>query len=413
MAAARGYNRGSQAVFITTSPGSSLTSDPSSIPPSSEPPPHSKRWLAALMLTVVLLGLTGYLTVIALLGDGRPIGCGDGSGCAGVLSSKWSKAFGVPVSGLATGLYLVVLVTLVTRKRLGGVLLAAAAAAVVGAAVWFTYVQVVEVQAICKYCMADHAIGLALAAVLLSATRAKALLPGVVVGLLGTAVLVGVQLNTAEDAFVVAGGGGERQGQTLTLLDGRLTLNLDEEIVHGDPESDRLLVKMYDYNCPHCRHAHRIAAELPGTTWVMLPVPMSPACNAYLPELPMAAMTHSCELARLALAIHRIDPGKLAAYDDWAYGEGWPHTAEQGRAFAETLVEAGQLDQQLADPALDAILKRNTDAWGRAKEADLVGGLPVFMAPGGGLTYGGIGDGTSLTQLLDGLHHSQTPDSGN
>lgn len=366
-----------------------------------------------MILTTLLIGLTGYLTVMALLGDGRPLGCGDGSGCAGVLSSKWSKVFGLPVSGLAAGLYLVVLITLVVRARLGGALLAAAAGAIIGAAAWFVYVQAFEVEAWCVHCMIDHTLGVGLALVLLSATRGKAL-AGTAFGLLGVVMLAIVQVQALEPMFVVQGGGGQRDGQTLTLLDGRLTLDMAEEIVRrprygaydeSSGSDSQLLVKMYDYNCPHCRHAHGIAAESPklsGVTWVMLPVPMSPACNAFLPELPMAAMTHSCELARLALAIHRIDPDRLQAYDDWAYGEGWPHTAEQGRAFAQTLVDTDQLDQQLADPALDQILKRNTDAWGRAKEADLVGGLPVFMAPGGG-----IGDGTSLTQLLDGIHHSQ------
>lgn len=371
------------------------------------------------MLSAILLGLTGYLAVMALVGDGRPIGCGDGAGCGDVLSSKWAKVFGLPVSGLAVALYLGVLIILVTRKRLGGKLLAAAAGAIIGAAAWFIYVQAVEVEAWCAWCMVDHSLGVVLALILLSATRGK-MMGAMGFGLLGVLLLAFVQLQTLPPLYVVEDGGGQRDGQTLTLLDGRLTLDMAEEIVRRERYGayietpggrDRVLVKMYDYNCPHCRHAYRVVAESPelsAVTWVMLPVPMSPACNAYLPALPMAAMTHSCELARLALAIHRIDPGKLEAYDEWAYGESWPHTAAQGRAFAETLVDPTQLQTQLEDPAIDAIIQRNVTAWGTAKEADLVGGLPVHLAPGGGLTYGGIGDGTGLIQLLDGIHHSQS-----
>ncbi len=371
---------------------------------------------SAVVLSAVLLGLTGYLTAVSLLGDGKPIGCGDDAGCGAVLGTKWSKVWGLPVSGLAVGLYVVVLATLLKRKRLGGVVLSTAAVAILGAAAWFTYLQLVEVQAICIYCMIDHGLGAALAIVLLAGTAKKHLLPGAIVGVLGTAGLVGVQLASDDAVFVVEGEGGTRAGQTLTLLDGRLTLNLDEEMVVGDVSEladaklGRVLVKMSDYNCPHCRKAHHVIKEiLPHVAVVLLPMPLNPACNRYQAELPREQFAHSCELARLALAIHRIDPAKLAAYDDWAYGDGWPHTADAGRAFAESLVDPLRLQLELNDPAIDAAIRRNTDAWGRAREADLISGLPVHLVPGGGLTYGGVGDGTSLVQLLDGVHHSQEP----
>lgn len=407
----------------------------------------SKRTLVAIILTMVLLGLTGYLTATALLGDGQPIGCGDvaadaagaevnsggGADCGAVLGTKWSKLWGLPVSGLAMGLYAVVLAALLWRKRTGGVVLCTAAAAVVGAAAWFTYLQLFEVGAICKYCMADHALGVALAGLLLWGATAKHLIPGVIVGLLGTGVLAGAQLLSDEAVFVVEGEGGTRAGQILTLLDGRLTLNLDEEMVVGDlsqldaPGSKdagasgsvsgggdasgsgggRLIVKIADYNCPHCRRAHEVLHAMDDVAVVLLPMPLNPACNAYVNELPLPQFEHSCELARLAIAIHRIDPSQLEAYDHWAYGDGWPNTAEAGRAFAETLVDPLQLQIELNDPAIDAIVRRNTEAWGESRAVELVRGLPVHLVPGGGLTSGGIGDGTSLVQLLDGVHHSQ------
>lgn len=407
----------------------------------------SKRTLVAIILTMVLLGLTGYLTATALLGDGQPIGCGDvatdaagaevnsggGADCGAVLGTKWSKLWGLPVSGLAMGLYAVVLAALLWRKRTGGVVLCTAAAAVVGAAAWFTYLQLFELEAICKYCMADHALGVTLAGLLLWGATAKHLIPGVIVGLLGTGVLAGGQLLSDDAVFVVEGEGGTRAGQILTLLDGRLTLNLDEEMVVGDLSQldapgnkdvgasgsvsgggdasgsggGRLIVKIADYNCPHCRHAHEVLHAMDDVAVVLLPMPLNPACNAYVNELPLPQFEHSCELARLAIAIHRIDPSQLEAYDHWAYGDGWPNTAEAGRAFAETLVDPLQLQIELNDPAIDAIVRRNTEAWGESRAVELVRGLPVHLVPGGGLTSGGIGDGTSLVQLLDGVHHSQ------
>ncbi|MEM6855282.1 MAG: vitamin K epoxide reductase family protein, partial [Planctomycetota bacterium] len=402
-----------------------------------ETPGLSTRTLTAIILTTVLLGLTGYLAVESLLGDGQPIGCGDvvagasevdsgetsgeGSGgasgvtsggvdCNAVLNTKWSKLWGLPVSGWAAGLYAVVLGVLLWRRQTGGVVLSAAATAVVGAAAWFVYLQLFEVEAICVYCMVDHGLGVALAALLVWGSAAKQWLPGAAVGLLGTGVLITAQLASDAAVFVNEDGGGTRAGQTLTLLDGRLTLNLDEEMIVGDLSQlndtsggGRIMVKIADYNCPHCRHAHEVLHAMDDVAVVLVPMPLNPACNAYVNQLPRPQFLDSCELARLAIAIHRIDPQKLAEYDHWAYGDGWPNTAEAGRAFAETLVDPLQLQMQLNDPAIDAIIQRNTDAWGQARAVELVRGLPVHLVPGGGSTSGGIGDGTSLVQLLDGV----------
>lgn len=376
--------------------------------PTTPPPAKSACWWAAVVLAGVALLLTGYLTYKSVTG-GTPAGCGDGSGCAAVFGTKWSKWLGLPVSGLAGAVYVVVMATLVGRRRLGGPVLAAAAVAVLGAGAWFMYVQWFEVGAVCVWCTAGHAVGAVLAVTLLSATAGRHLLPGVVAGGVGVAALVGVQLTADDPVFLLDEGGGTRDGATLTLLDGRLDLNLADEMVLGDPESDRLLVKMFDYNCPHCRHAHDVTQDLPGVAVVLLPVPLNPDCNAYATRMPLEQFDHSCGLAEIALAVQRLDATQLEAFDRWVYGDGWPRTAAQAQAFAESLVDPALLRLELNDPELDEILRRNTEAWGRAREAELVGGLPVHLAPGRGLTYGGVGDGTGLIQLLDGTHHSQQP----
>ncbi|MEM8737009.1 MAG: vitamin K epoxide reductase family protein [Planctomycetota bacterium] len=368
----------------------------------------ARWWVAAVLGTLALL-MTGYLTAESLAGDGRPAGCGGETGCAAVLTSKWSAVLGVPVGVLAAGVYGVLLVSLLWRRRVGGVVQAASAAAVLGAGLWFTYVQLAEVRSLCVYCTATHAVGLVVALTVFSGTAVKHLMPGVVAGAVGVAGLAAVQFEASDPVFVVDQGGGERAGSVLTLLGGRLTLDLEREMVLGDPNGSRVLVKLYDYNCPHCRRAYLATREIPGVTLVLVPVPLNPRCNAYLTSLPTPTMSESCDLARYALAVHRADPAKLRVYDDWAYGESWPRTAEAGRRFASSLVGPDALAAALRDPTIDAELRRNTEAWGQARDAGLVGGLPVHLAPGGGLTYGGVGDGTGLRQLLDRTHPSQLP----
>ena len=123
-------------------------------------------------LSALAFALSMYLSWHYLSGR-SVIGCGGGSPCDQVLSSRWSSIAGVvPVSGLAAGVYLAFLVATFfigpgtpapdRRFAWGSLLLFAGAAA--GAAIWFTVVQRWMVGAFCPYCMVTHVIGILLAA---------------------------------------------------------------------------------------------------------------------------------------------------------------------------------------------------------------------------------------------------------
>ncbi|MGA2497462.1 MAG: vitamin K epoxide reductase family protein, partial [Tepidisphaeraceae bacterium] len=127
------------------------------------------RW-TVMGLSLLGLALSVYLSWHALLG--AAIGCGGGSSCDQILSSRWSTIGGVlPVSGLAVGTYLAILlaglaigpgVSSPVRKLAWRVILVLASAAA-GSAVWFTIVQRWLVRAFCPYCMAAHFTGVVLA----------------------------------------------------------------------------------------------------------------------------------------------------------------------------------------------------------------------------------------------------------
>jgi hypothetical protein len=107
-----------------------------------------------------------------------------------------------------------------------------------------------------------------------------------------------------------------------------------------------------------------------------------------------------CTLAKLALVIHQIAPDQLPAYHEWAFGDGWPRTAAQARAYVESRVDPALLEQALADPALDAVLRRNADAWAAARDERLVAGLPIHLTPAGGLLPGRVRSADELRALL-------------
>jgi uncharacterized membrane protein/protein-disulfide isomerase len=127
--------------------------------------------------SALALALSAYLGWHYLVG-GSMIGCGGpGSpGCDKVLSGRWSAIGGVlPVSGLAAGVYLAMLVASfsigpataapVRRLAWGAMLVLVGAAA--GSAVWFIIVQKWVIGAFCLYCTATHITGLLLAALVI------------------------------------------------------------------------------------------------------------------------------------------------------------------------------------------------------------------------------------------------------
>ncbi len=107
---------------------------------------------------------------------GSVIGCGGGSPCDQVLNSRWSSVAGVlPVSGLAAGAYLAMLVaslfigpaTEAPVRRLAWRAMLVLVGAAAGSAVWFIIVQKWVIGSFCPYCMATHITGLLLAALVI------------------------------------------------------------------------------------------------------------------------------------------------------------------------------------------------------------------------------------------------------
>ena len=126
-------------------------------------------------LSALALALSGYLGWHYLVG-GSMIGCGGGSPCDEALNSRWSTIGGVlPVSGLAAGAYLAMLVaslfigpaTEAPVRRLAWRSMLVLAGAAVGSAIWFIIVQKWMIGAFCPYCMATHTTGLLLAVLVL------------------------------------------------------------------------------------------------------------------------------------------------------------------------------------------------------------------------------------------------------
>jgi uncharacterized membrane protein len=390
-------------------------------PPESETLATTERgggWrAAALGLTVLGLGLSSYLTFVALAGDGRPAGCGEDTsgGCAAILAGEWSRWFGVPVAALAVVVYAAAGVGLFMRWRGLDGLRSATAVALLGAAVWFVGLQALHLEGWCAWCTATHGVGAALGVVLLMGQLRSGgnAWTGCTVGALGVVTLIGGQLLDPPPAAAAnprQSAAAESDGQTLTLLDGRLTLDLQTEpiIRPDDASADApLLIKLFDYACPHCRSAHEMARELDGVSVLLVPVPLSPACNPYQKPPVHPRLRESCDLAKLTLAVHAVDPAALGPFHDWVFAEPTPPTYDAALEYARTRVDPLLLKLAWQDPRHDATLRRNVEAWGQSRAAGLVGGLPIHLSASrdsggeGGMIAGPVGAAEDLRRLLD------------
>ena len=390
-------------------------------------------------LAVVGAVIAGYLTFQSVVTGTAPLGCGSGSGCEEVLASKWSKWLGIPVSGLATFVYVVVLGALFVvrggreaeagRLRAGWFILVVSATAIVGAGVWFTAIQLFSLRAVCPYCIADHLCGVALAALIFwsapirSGAFGQPLLQGlatavaITVGVAGTGTIALTQYNTAAvvhrvdlptDRDFDIGSGVERR---IGVLNGKLHLAPHDEGIdvgkidagkRGSDGAPAIIVIMYDYSCPHCRHTHGLLSEFKEdhrdrVAVIGLPLPLNRECNPHAPEDMPERFDHSCELARLALAVKLTDPRQFATFDQWLFEPEMPRQPVEARDEAARLVGEQPLETTLGDQRVEAILERNIAAY-KDSGADRV---PVVFAVGVAPTVGKIEDEAILTEIFE------------
>lgn len=258
-------------------------------------------------------GASLYLASMTLARTSLP-GCGDGSNCQDVLTSRWAFAFGIPVSFAGFVLYALTLLlswAYVRRERsFAGLQGAMAVATILAAAVWFTAVQIFALGSFCQWCSLIHASAVA-GAFLLWLSRRRHPLPDldcsndlrdagspfsndrifrftamgaalVVTGLLALGSLSGplhrpaaVESSLAGDAVRSIPGG------TIGLMDGKYQLQPADYPVLGTAGKEApVAVLLSDYTCEWCLKNHGILEDVlrsaaPGRAILLLPAARS------------------------------------------------------------------------------------------------------------------------------------------
>ncbi len=339
-------------------------------------------------LSALGLALSAYLSWHYLMG-GSVIGCGGGSSCDQVLSSRWSAIGGMlPVSGLAAGAYLAMLVasffigprTEAPVRRLAWRAMLVLVGAAAGSAVWFIIVQKWMVGSFCPYCMATHITGLLLAALVIwraplqfdphptasvrnvspaTPLRVMGRLPAISFAMAGLA-LAGImavcQVKITPPAVYRAG---ESQNN-LPAIDPHAVPLV------GSPDAPNVVDLLFDYKCPHCQQLHLMLNEAirrsnGALAFVLCPTPLNTECNPYIPR-DVDEFKGSCELAKVALAVWVAKREAFPAFDRWMFsfesGDRWqPRSLDAARAKAVALVGQAKFDAAQADPWIAAYLQ--------------------------------------------------------
>ncbi len=335
------------------------------------------------ILAFIATVLAAYIAWTSWNDEAQLAGCGEGTGCEAVLQTKWSSWFGLPVSTGAVGVYgsLFILTLLIAgkAKKNHWLLLVFLSVLASGSGIWFMGIQALVVKNYCIYCTIVHSCGLLLTFFILKntpvekepqgkrkkttelAVPSRKFVQAGLMGIAGVVVLAAGQIfpassSTANLTTSTPGPGVAVSAKTVSLLGGRLKLNLSDFPVVGSPDANRVIAHFFDYTCPACRklHPELLATHQPNQQDVaiaMIPMPLDAACN---PAVPQTQYIHlnACLYAKIGLAIWRINPLAYLSYDLFMFQTETPPSAEQARAAADQLVGKEAMDKALADPSI-------------------------------------------------------------
>ena len=345
---------------------------------------------AARLLCAACLALAGWMVFHSLAGA-RLVGCGAGSGCDSVMGSPWAYVLGgVPVSRPAAVVYLLLGICGLflgggkpedqALDRILWHLMLILSGCILGAALWFCYLQAFVLHTFCPYCTLLHLLGVVLSVLIIRYSgrwfdkltnhpKSPRRYLWLFAGLAAAALFAGLQAYTRPEAVYDAG---RAEASLPAFADGEIP-------ALGAPDAPDELTLLFDFQCIHCRRLHKVLPDLlaqAGEYRIRLcPVPLSSACNPYIPNSGIDRFAGSCPLTRCALAVWYARPDAYAAYWDYLLGDGDERAAidpvdAENRARA---LLGADFETALRDPRIDSYLKKAMELFGRTSNAEKSG----------------------------------------
>ena len=345
-------------------------------------------------LNIIALVLTMIMSWHYLTG-GSMAGCVGGSPCEKVLNSQWSTIAGIlPVSGLAAGVYLAMLVagffigpsSEAPLRNLSWSVMLILAGSVAGSAIWFTILQKWVIGDFCLYCMITHITGLLLVVLVIwqavkylprQNIRSFAVPGRVLTGFVLAGLLVASQV-------IFTPGTVYNNGESVENI---ITVDYHNVPVVGSPDAPYVVPLLFDYQCSHCQKLHFMLAEAVSMysgklAFALCPAPLNTLCNPYIPR-DVDQFRNSCELAKISLAVWLADREVYPAFEDWMFtfesGDSWqPRSLEAARSKAVELVGQDKFDTSMGDPWIGMYLQTTTRIYGQTLQNGM-GGIPKLI----------------------------------
>jgi uncharacterized membrane protein/protein-disulfide isomerase len=364
------------------------------------------RWILT-GLNILALVLCVILSWHYLVGASM-IGCNGGSACDDVLNSQWSMIAGVlPVSGLAVGAYLAILVASffigptveAPIRHLAWSSMLILAGSIAGCAIWFTILQKWVIGKYCLYCMSTHVTGLLLSTMVIWRSikeidnnsnqipqRNLAMITKVspaaqrsiinffkvirkaIIGLVLAGVLAVCQIAFTPSSIYIDG----KSQQNISDLDYKSIPMI------GSPDAPFVVILLFDYQCPHCQKLHFMLDEAVRRyngklSFALCPAPLNTQCNPYITK-DVDAFKNSCELAKIGLAVWVAKREAFPAFENWMFsfeqGDLWhPRGLDAARLKAVELVGQTKFNTALTNSWIDKYLQTSIQIYGKSIES--------------------------------------------
>jgi len=351
---------------------------------------------AIAVLSLLAAALAVLLLIKSLNGSSIP-GCGAGSGCDTVLSSRFSRIGPIPVSAAALPIFLMMAVcgfaafTNHPRRRDFFLQLQFSLALIAaGAAFWFVSLQAVVLHHFCAWCTTTHALAL-LASLLIfwqwSKTDLKlnpilpALAALLLIAMIASQLLFHPRLYTITRATQPSTGPSiAPTDNQLSLYNNRITINPSDWPILGSRRAQHLVIVMFDYTCAHCRREYPLlqqAQKRYGTqiAFIAIPLPLEQSCNPLVPFIP--EHINSCTYTRYALAVFLSNPARFEEYHNRLMQGEHPPSLEQTRQIAEELLTPRAFAEALANPSIEKHIKGSVEIYRELNR----GPIPKLILP--------------------------------
>lgn len=204
-------------------------------------------------------------------------------------------------------------------------------------------------------------------------------------------------LLTLEVRAANSGESQEANQRVAAIQGGAIKLNVAQWPHSGPSDAKYVVVELFDYCCLPCRKTYAAvscAQEKLGDQLavVLLPVPLNAKCNPTVRVTPRN-FEESCDLAKLAVAVWRLEPEHFAEFHNWMLQDAQAPSYAAAKAKAATLVEATKLDAELASGIPDQYIAKHVQIYQRVGK----GTIPKLMFPRTSI----VGEYSSAAGLID------------